>query len=144
MSTMRRRSALLSAALLLGGCASDVTFVGPDGSVPPPSQLDADASDCGSLWPLVGGFFVGAAYGAAEGAIVGASSGGADMGAIIGAGAGGVIGLTIGAASALGGDGYERCMRGRGYVATAPAPEAPEHVAAVETESSVRLGDPAR
>jgi outer membrane lipoprotein SlyB len=150
VSTIRRHSALLSAALLLSACASDATFMNQNGAMPEPQRLEADASDCRSIWPLVGGFFVGAAYGAAEGALVGAASGGADIGAIIGAGAGGVIGLTVGAIASAGGDGYERCMTGRGYVrmATATAPEAPEPAAAVETASSVTpqatLGDPAR
>jgi hypothetical protein len=147
VSTIRRRSALLSAALLLGACASDATFMRQNGAMPEPQQLEADASDCRGIWPLVGGFFVAAAYGAAEGAIVGAASGGADIGAIIGAGAGGVIGLTIGAVSSASGEGYERCMTGRGYtrMATAPTPQAPDPV---ETASSVSpqpaLGDPAR
>jgi hypothetical protein len=112
-----RTSAVLvfAAALTLSACASDATFLRGDGSLPSPNQLEADASDCRSIWPVLAGFFGGALLGAAHGAMIGAASGGADVGAIAGAGAGGLIGLVAGAATSAAGDGYERCMMSKGY-----------------------------
>jgi hypothetical protein len=69
-----RRHSIVIAALALSACASDATFMRQNGAMPDSQQLEADASACRSFWPLVGGFFVGAAYGAAEGALVGAAS----------------------------------------------------------------------
>jgi hypothetical protein len=107
--------ALGATVLSLQACASDATFLGPDGATPDTQHLQADASDCREIGPLLAGFFGGAAWGAAEGALVGAGSGGAGPGAIIGAGVGGLVGVFAGAVTSAGGAGYERCMAGKGY-----------------------------
>ncbi|HVO01892.1 MAG TPA: hypothetical protein VMT54_06800 [Candidatus Cybelea sp.] len=113
----RHAHALLSAALLLQGCVSDATFLRADGSTPDAKQLEADGSACRDLWTLLGGFFVGALYGAASGAYLGAAGGNGDAGegAIIGSAVGGVGGLLIGAYGSANGEAYDRCMAGKGY-----------------------------
>ena len=148
MRFVSRISFGIALALSVSACASDATFTGPGGMAPNPRQLAADTSSCESFWPLVGGVFVGAALGAAQGAMIGASTGTADAGAIIGAGAGGVIGLIAGGIDSATGDGYERCMAGKGYVQqveTATAPEAPPPVeTAARVMTPPPLDDPAR
>jgi mannitol-specific phosphotransferase system IIBC component len=111
----RHRAAALAAVLIAQGCASDATFLKPDGSVPDQHQLEQDASACRDLGPLAAGFFGGALLGAAQGAIIGAGGGNAGPAALVGAAAGGVIGLLVGAATSASGEGYERCMAEKGY-----------------------------
>jgi hypothetical protein len=110
-----RLAALLAAGIALQGCVSNSQFLRDGNVTPDPRQLEADASSCREIGPLVVGFFGGAAYGAAQGAAIGVWSGGIGPAAAIGAGAGAVIGLVLGAAASAGGDGFDRCMAEKGY-----------------------------
>jgi hypothetical protein len=107
--------ALIAASLALQACASDTSFVRDGNATPDQQQVEADASHCRDVGPLVAGFFGGAAYGAAQGAVIGLSSGGPGPGAAIGGGVGAVIGLVAGAIASAGGEGFDRCMAEKGY-----------------------------
>jgi len=120
-------------ALLVSGCASDSTFV-MAGRTPNPKALEEDASDCRSAGPAASGFFGGALLGAASGAQAGAPTGTAPAGAAIGAVLGSLIGLVVGTVESVSGDGYDQCMKKKGYqiAATPTAPLADSTPAAVE------------
>jgi hypothetical protein len=109
-------AAVVAACLVLQACASDSRFLRDGDATPDPKQLETDSSDCRDFGPVVVGFFGGAAYGAAQGAVIGATTTApAGPAAAIGGAAGAVIGVVVGAIASASGDGYDRCMAGKGY-----------------------------
>ena len=111
----RQAAVVIVATLVLQACASDTTFLRDHNAPPDPKQLEADASDCRDLGPLVVGFFGGAAYGAAQGAVIGVTTGGPGPAAAIGGGVGALIGLVAGAVVSADGEAFDRCMEEKGY-----------------------------
>jgi hypothetical protein len=114
-STGLRIAALVGAGMMLQACAGDTRFLRPGNQPPDPRQLEADASDCRDLGPVLAGFFGGAAYGAAQGAVIGVWSGGIGPAAALGGAAGAVLGFMVGAVASADGEGFNRCMVEKGY-----------------------------